>query len=104
MEVGEGNAPERPFSLDQEIFVCAHAPYLIKNLRNNFFNKDIQFVYEGRERLARFQHILNFWKLDQGSEIRLCLKWCRVHFDLPRGKNMKVLLACQICAWSFVLS
>ena len=65
---------------------------MIKNTWNNFFNRDIQFVYEEGERLARFQHILKFWNLDQGSEIRFCPKLYPVHFE---GKK-EVILECQI--------
>ena len=75
-------------------------PHLIKNLRNNFLDKDISFSLDGVSKTAKFKYVRKLYEIDSLKPIRAVPRLKEEHFTLPRGKKMKVILACQIFSHS----
>lgn len=89
---------EKPYILhnDTKSYIIPDPPHLIKNLRNNMQTKDIKFESDGKEKIAKWEHLEKLFEIDSGNAIKLCPKWSSAHFTLPRGKKMKVILAVQM--------
>ncbi|KAL8611174.1 hypothetical protein ACOMHN_064464 [Nucella lapillus] len=98
-----GVCVERPhvFHGTTQSFVMPDPPHLIKNLRNNFMTKYISFSWDGEKMIAKWCHLQELFSLEtSGGSIRAAPKLKECHFTLPRGKKMKVILACQIFSHS----
>eukprot|EP00745_Piridium_sociabile_P001644 TRINITY_DN11012_c0_g1_i1.p1 TRINITY_DN11012_c0_g1~~TRINITY_DN11012_c0_g1_i1.p1 ORF type:complete len:747 (+),score=148.19 TRINITY_DN11012_c0_g1_i1:561-2801(+) len=92
----------KPYVLHDNVqsFVVPDPPHLIKNLRNNFTSKDIIFSLNGKQMTAKWSHLQAMFALDSSKPVRCVPRLTESHFTLPRGKKMKVLLACQIFSHS----
>ena len=98
-----GVCVERPYVFHgtTQSFVMPDPPHLIKNLRNNFMTKDISFSWDGERMIAKWCHLQELFSLEtSGGSICAAPKLKECHFTLPRGKKMKVILACQIFSHS----
>lgn len=96
-----GVSPEKPWVEHSDVrsFVIPD-PHLIKNLRNNFMTKDIEFTLNGVHMTAKWLHVKTLYTVDSQKPIQAVHRWTDYHFTLSRGKRMKVILACQIFSHS----
>ncbi|KAF2890394.1 hypothetical protein ILUMI_15779 [Ignelater luminosus] len=57
----------------EEIIPLYDFPHLLKGVRNNLLAKDLHFVQDGIEKMARWRHIEQFYLSDKADhELRLC--------------------------------
>lgn len=90
----EGITPEKPFFLvdNEKVFYIFDVPHLIKAVRNNLIKYDFHFG----EKVASWQHIVDFYKRDQQQNLRLAPKLTDAHI-YPNGfQKMKVKSAVQV--------
>eukprot|EP00745_Piridium_sociabile_P013933 TRINITY_DN20534_c0_g2_i1.p1 TRINITY_DN20534_c0_g2~~TRINITY_DN20534_c0_g2_i1.p1 ORF type:complete len:764 (-),score=172.59 TRINITY_DN20534_c0_g2_i1:134-2425(-) len=97
-----GVSVDRPFTFHDGVqsFVIPDPPHLIKSLRNNFMSKDIKFTINDVEMTAKWCHLEQLFSIDNAHKLHAAPKLKGHHFSLPRGKKMKVILACQIFSHS----
>ena len=97
-----GVSENRPYfeSNQVRIHVVPDPPHLIKGLRNHFKDKDITYTIDGVQKIAKFKFIRDMYNIDCTLPIRAACKLKDEHFSLPRGRKMKVILACQIFSHS----
>lgn len=87
---------EWPFFIcdDENTIIVPDLPHLIKNVCNNFMNKNIFFTLIGQDMVGKWSDLQMTFKLDQTNAIRAVPKRTDNHFTLPCGKWMKISLAC----------
>jgi len=93
-----GITVENPFFVHSsaKIFCFFDPPHLFKSVRNNLMKHDIQI----RNKVAKWQHICDFFDIDSKQPIRLCPKLTNKHFHLTNFTKMKVSYACQVMSKS----
>lgn len=81
----------------EEIIPLYDFPHLLKGVRNNLLVKDLHFVQDGIEKVARWKHIQQFYLSDKAEhELRLCPKLTDFHVIPETIKKMKVACASQV--------
>ncbi|KAJ8910063.1 hypothetical protein NQ315_013318 [Exocentrus adspersus] len=72
-------------------------PHLFKGLRNNLLNKNLHFVIDNQERVAKWVHIEQFYKLDASDpSLRICCKLTDGHVIPSKINKMKVKNCTQV--------
>jgi len=74
-------------------------PHLLKGLRNNLVSKDLNFEHEGKNHIASWKHIIQFYELDKQQSTegdRLTPKLTDCHVYPAKLKKMKVANAAQV--------
>lgn len=98
-----GGSPEQPFFISKDntkVHIIPDPPHLMKNLRNNFSNKEIHFTLNGERMVARWDDVMDLHEKDSIKAVRALPKWTDNHFKLPRAMKMRVAPACQIFSHS----
>jgi len=73
------------------IFFFYDAPHLLKSVRNNFKQHDVEF----KQHICKWQDIVDFYNIDSKLTHRLAPKLSRKHIVLPPFSPMRVCLAAQ---------
>ena len=86
------------FEIDgKEIIPLYDSPHLIKGIRNNLLNKDLKCVIDGKDILAKWDHIIKIYKEDPAFDgLRLLPKLTENHVMPNKIKKMKVKYATQV--------
>ena len=94
----QGVSVDRPFIIQEEekTYMVADPPHLLKNTRNNLMTKNIEYSLNGSKGTAKWSHLQQLYDVDTSHELRVVPKLTDNHLNPPRGKKMKVILACQI--------
>lgn len=72
-------------------------PHLLKGVRNNMITKNIYFDHQGKRKIAKWDHIVQFYNFDQiADDLRLCPKLTEQHIIPAKIKKMKVAYAAQV--------
>lgn len=94
-----GVSPDTPWVVHSQVksFIILELTHLIKNLRNNFMDKDIAFKIGSVNMTAKWLYVeIMLYSTDRGYPIQAVSRWTEEHFTLPRGKKIKIMLSCQI--------
>jgi hypothetical protein len=75
-------------------------PHLFKGIRNNLLTKDLHFEENGLKKIARWDHIKQFYMLDKMEDVRLCPKLTDGHILGDKMKKMKVSAMAQVFSYS----
>ena len=59
---------------DKEVVPMVDPPHLLKGIRNNLLTKDLKFVQDDISKVAKWDHIVQFCKMDQVSRPSLVSK------------------------------
>lgn len=86
-----------------EIIPIFDVPYLLKGLRNNLITKNLHFIYESKQKIASWKHIVQFYQMDkelqsmEGDRL-IFLKSLSTdsHVYPVKMKKMKVSLAATV--------
>ncbi|PAA60200.1 hypothetical protein BOX15_Mlig018125g3 [Macrostomum lignano] len=81
----------------EPVYVIVDIPHCLKNTRNALMKNDIKF---NECKLAKWQHLIQFYQNDSGPSLRLASKLTDAHFSLALGQKMKVSLAAQVLSHS----
>ena len=81
---------------DEKIFAMYDPPHLIKSVRNNF--KKHGFQVDGKDVI--WDHVKEFFDIDQSKPVRLAPKLTKQHIDLPPFSPLRVRLATQVLSHS----
>uniref|UniRef100_A0A1I8HKK7 CCHC-type domain-containing protein n=3 Tax=Macrostomum lignano TaxID=282301 RepID=A0A1I8HKK7_9PLAT len=81
----------------EPVYVIVDIPHCLKNARNALMKNDIKF---NECKLAKWQHLIQFYQNDSGPSLRLASKLTDAHFSLALGQKMKVSLAAQVLSHS----
>jgi hypothetical protein len=87
---------EKPFFLFEDkfkIFVSYDYCHLIKSVRNNLENYNIEF---NNNKIAKWEHLLSFYNIDKLNNPRLCHKLTNNHLYLDNFSKQSVKLATQL--------
>ncbi|GLV32870.1 hypothetical protein CBL_01763 [Carabus blaptoides fortunei] len=88
------------FEIDkQRVVPLFDAPHLIKGIRNNLLQKDLECVIDGVTRIAKWQHISELYALDRNEEIsdlRMLSKLAEHHIGPNHTQKMKVKFCTQV--------
>lgn len=80
-----------------EIVPIYDPPHLIKGIRNNLLNKDLKYIENGKEKMAKWEDITNLHRENPGYRgIRLVPKLTDNHVIPNKINKMKVKFATQI--------
>lgn len=72
-------------------------PHLIKGIRNNLLNKDLKAVMDGKEKTAKWDHIILLYNENPAYQgIRLMPKLTEKHVMQKKISKMKVKCATQV--------
>ena len=88
--------PDRPFITlenNSKVYCMPDPPHLVKNLRNNFMDKDIEYELNGKRGVAKWDHVVMLYRLDASSRqsVRAVPKWTDEHINPSNAKKMKVI-------------
>ena len=82
---------------DEEIIHLYDGPHLLKGIRNNLLNKNLHFTQDGVKKVASWQHITDFYYLDQKmGNYNQCIKLTDEHIVPNKIKKMKVSKCAQV--------
>lgn len=82
---------------DKEVVPLFDVPHLFKGLRNNLLTKDLHFTCNDANKIAKWEHIELFYKLDTlEPTLRLCNKLTDRHVIKEKINKMKVSHCTQI--------
>ncbi|CAG4992503.1 unnamed protein product [Colias eurytheme] len=82
------------FSIENhKIYYIVDVPYLIKLVRNDMLNYNIQF---SDSRIAKFEHIVKFYELDHVKTFKQAYKLTNSHINPTTLERMKVRYATQL--------
>lgn len=82
---------------NQEIIPLFDVPHLMKGIRNNLLNKDLHFTLNKEKKIAKWSHIVQFYKLDSSEpSLRICSKLTDSHILIDRINKMKVKNCTQV--------
>lgn len=82
---------------DEEVIPLFDVPHLLKGMRNNLLNKNLKYIMDGTERVAKWDHILKLYENNPTYKgIRLIKKLTKNHCDPNKIPKMKVKHASQI--------
>lgn len=87
------NYIRHPCDQERKFWIIFDPPHILKCIRNNFLNYDIEF---SGNKIARWSHILQLWKTESVRQIRMCPKLTEKHFYFNGFDKMKVKLAAQV--------
>ncbi|KAJ8913343.1 hypothetical protein NQ315_008733 [Exocentrus adspersus] len=94
---GEENRNNSSFILNgQDIIPLYDVPHLFKGLRNNLLTKHLHFKLNGQKKVAKWEHIIQFYLLDKTESIRLCPKLTDRHVFASKINKMKVSSCTQV--------
>ena len=67
-----GVSPDTPWVVHSQVksFIIPDPPHLIKNLRNNFMDKDIAFTTDGVNMTAKWPYVEMLYSIDSGYPIQ----------------------------------
>ncbi|KAM3964326.1 uncharacterized protein ACR2FA_001294 [Aphomia sociella] len=83
--------------LKKILFPLFDTPHLLKGVRNNLLTKNAIFIQNGKEKVAKWEHLKMLLAIDVGEdEIRLVNKLTESHVIKDKIKKMKVKLAAQV--------
>ncbi|PAA89251.1 hypothetical protein BOX15_Mlig012677g1 [Macrostomum lignano] len=85
-----------PVSL-KPVYVIVDIPHCLKNLRNALMKNDVAF--DGHK-LAKWQHVVDFFEADRSRSLRLASQLTDAHIALPLGQKMRVSIAAQVLSHS----
>lgn len=72
-------------------------PHLLKGIRNNLLVKDLNFIHEGKSKIASWSHILQLYKIDQKQgPYSQVYKLTDEHVLNNKIKRIKVKMATQV--------
>ncbi|KAK9711203.1 hypothetical protein QE152_g25562 [Popillia japonica] len=80
----------------EEIIPLFDVPHLFKGIRNNLLSKDLQFEEDGEIKIAKWDHVKQFYLLDSLDDTRLCKKLSDAHVFPQKMDKMKVSLMTQV--------
>lgn len=88
----------RTFEVDgNEIIPLFDVPHLLKGIRNNLLTKNLICTMEGEQKLAKWEHIVNFYEnVPTYKGIKLVKKITEYHCNPQKIPKMKVKFASQI--------
>lgn len=82
---------------NQEIIPLFDVPHLLKGIRNNLLNKDLHFTINNVKKIAKWEHLEQFYKLDTSEpSLRICTKLTDSHILKERINKMKVRNCTQV--------
>lgn len=82
---------------DEEVVPLYDTPHLIKGIRNNLLNKDLKVVIDGKEKTAKWEHIMLLYNEDPAYQgLRLMPKLTENHVNPKKLSKMKVKCATQV--------
>ncbi|KAL0881407.1 hypothetical protein ABMA27_001275 [Loxostege sticticalis] len=86
------------FEIDgEEVVPLYDTPHLIKGIRNNLLNKDLKANINGKEKTAKWEHIIQLYKENPAYQgIRLMPKLTENHVLPKKISKMKVKCATQV--------
>lgn len=86
------------FLNNKEIVPLFDPPHLLKGIRNNMLNGDVQFKWkEARVQVASWKHVINLYDIDVGDEdTKMLTKLTNGHVHAANMKKMKVSVAAQV--------
>lgn len=86
------------FQVDnKEVVPLFDVPHLFKGIRNNLLTKDLHFVLNGTQRVAKWKHVEDLFTLDSSEpNMRLCPKLTDGHVYASKIKKMKVKNCTQV--------
>lgn len=81
---------------NQEVVHLYDVPHIFKGIRNNLLDKDLHFTVNGVNKIASWQHILQFFFLDTADDTRICPKLTDRHVIKGKINKLKVSYATQV--------
>jgi hypothetical protein len=85
------------FVIDEEEDIPLYdVPHLIEGMRNNFLQKTLCFALDrGLQKIAKWNHIIQFYYLDVADNVRICPKLTDAHVLAHKYNKMKVATCTQ---------
>ncbi|XP_050314406.1 uncharacterized protein LOC126748908 [Anthonomus grandis grandis] len=71
----------------KEIVPLFDPPHLIKGIRDNLLTKDLHFIKDGVKRVAKWEHLEQFYMLDAEDEDQICSNLTDSHFQGQNQQN-----------------
>lgn len=68
-------------------------------MRNNLLTKNLHFTLNGSQKIAKWEHIKQFYLLDTMDETSLCTKLIDAHVFVEKMNKMKVKLMSQVFSY-----
>lgn len=81
---------------NMEIVPLYDVPHLFKGIRNNLLTKDLHFEIDDIQKIARWEHIQQFYLLDSMEATRLCPKLSDQNIYPDKMNKMKVSTMAQV--------
>lgn len=89
----------------KEIIPLFDVPHLLKGMRNNLLNKDMEYKNENQLKTIKWEYFQRIFEADKShGELRLLPKLTREHVDPEKIKKMKVKIAAQIFSHSMAVA
>ena len=80
-----------------EVIPLYDVPHLLKGIRNNLLNKNLQFKWKKDLQTASWDDIISFYEMDSGDfDTKMCNKLTDEHVYPDKLKKMKVKHAAQV--------
>ena len=92
---------EKPYIMmhgNKQVFVFNDPPHLLNNVRNNLKKADLRVG----KKIVSWQHIVDFYNIDNMQMIQMAPKLKERHIELPPFSAMQVNLAAQVLSHSVV--
>ena len=104
--IRDGREPrcEGSFSVDggPDVVVLYDVPHLLKCVRNNFLEKNVSFVQDGREFRGTWDDVIAVYTLDQSdTNLRALPRVHDYHVYSAKLRKMKVSVAAQVFSQKF---
>ncbi|XP_044758448.1 uncharacterized protein LOC123316450 isoform X2 [Coccinella septempunctata] len=81
----------------KEVVPLFDTPHLFKGLRNNMLTKDLHFTLNGQKKIAKWDHIVNFYNLNMSNpNVKINNKLSDAHVIPGKINKMKVKLCTQV--------
>ena len=80
----------------EEIVPVYDIPHLFKGIRNNLLTKDLHIKINGETKIAKWDHIVQFYLLDLEDDLRICHKLTDQHVLKTKINKMKVKNCTQV--------
>ncbi|ENN74456.1 hypothetical protein YQE_08948, partial [Dendroctonus ponderosae] len=85
----------------QEIVPLFDVPHLFKGIRNNLLNKQLMFQIDGKSKIAKWEHLEQFYQLDASiPSLRICSKLTDAHIVPSKINKMRVKNCTQVFSHS----
>lgn len=79
-----------------EVIPLYDVPHIFKGIRNNLLTKDLHYCNDGQQKIAKWDHIMQFYYLDTEEENRICHKLSDSHVLRHKINKMKVKMCTQV--------